>query len=159
MSACGAMRSLERSCESLGHLARAHCHGNEHGRGRRSAQQRAEQLDRCRIRPVEVVEHEHERPRLREELEERTHRSVRAIALVLQCDDVRGREPRQRGEDVCELGQYVLVQMPQATRIEPAQVLVERVDEHRERKVSLELRRGSCKDEPAPRIGATGELC
>ena len=88
------MRSLERSCESLRHLARAHCHGNEHGCGWRSAQQRAEQFDRRRIRPVEVVEHEYERPRLREKLEERKHRSVRAIALVLQCDDVRGREPR-----------------------------------------------------------------
>ena len=153
------MRSLERSCESLGHLARAHCHGNEHGCGRRSAQQRAEQLDRCRIRPVEVVEHEYERPRLREKLEERTHCSVRAIALVLQCDDVRGREPRHRGEDLCELRQDVLVQMLQAIRVEPTQVLVECIDENRERKVSLELRRGSCKDEPALRIGATGELC
>ena len=39
--------------------------------------------------------------------------------------------------------------MSQATRVEPAQVLVERVHEDRERKVSLELRRGACKDEPA----------
>ena len=49
--------------------------------------------------------------------------------------------------------------MLQASRVEPTQVLVERIDENRERKVSLELRRGSRKDEPALRIGATGELC
>src|SRR5438270_13697835 len=49
--------------------------------------------------------------------------------------------------------------MLQATRVEPAQVLVECIDENRERKVSLELRRGSRKDEPALRIGASGELC
>ena len=49
--------------------------------------------------------------------------------------------------------------MLQATRVEPTQVLVECIDENRERKVSLELRRGSRKDEPALRIGATGELC
>ena len=53
---------------------------------------------------------------------------------------------------------YVLVELLQATRIESTQVLVERIDEHRERKVSFELRRGSCKDEPAVRIRATGEL-
>jgi hypothetical protein len=41
----------------------------------------------------------------------------------------------------------------------PPQVLVERIDENRERKVSLELRRGARKDEPTLRIGAPGELC
>ena len=58
-----------------------------------------------------------------------------------------------------ELRQDVLVQLLQATRIEPTQVLVERIHENRERKVSLELRRGPRQDEPAVRIGATGELC
>jgi len=48
--------------------------------------------------------------------------------------------------------------MLQATRVEPTQVLVECIDENRERKVSLEFRRGSRKDEPALCIGATGEL-
>ena len=95
---------------------------------------------------------------LREELEERTRRPVRAVALVLKCQDGRGRKSRQRREDVRELRQDLFVQILQATRIEPTQVLVERIHEHRERKVSFQLRRGSRKDEPAVRICATGEL-
>ena len=35
------------------------------------------------VGPVEVVEHEHERPRLRELLEQLAHRAVAAVALVL----------------------------------------------------------------------------
>ena len=41
----GALRSFERRCESLGHLAWANRQGDEHGCGGRPAQQRAEQLD------------------------------------------------------------------------------------------------------------------
>ena len=47
----------------------------------------------------------------------------------------------------------------QATRVEPTQVLVECVYEDRKRKVSLELGRGPCKNEPPLCIGVTGELC
>src|SRR3954465_7525709 len=152
------MRSLERSCEPVGQLTRAHRHSNEHGRGGRPVQECPEQLDRRRIRPVKVVEHKHERPRLREELEERTHRPMYAVALVLQRQDGGSRESRKGGKDLRELRQYVLVELLQATRIESAQVLVKRVDENRERKLPFELRTGSCKDEPALGIRTTGEL-
>ncbi len=64
--------------------------------GGRPPQQRAEQLDRRRVRPVEVVEHEHERPALRKGLEQRAHRAMGAIALVLNRRIARGRERRQR---------------------------------------------------------------
>ena len=46
-----------------GHVARTHGQRQEHRRGRRPAEQRSEQLDRRRVGPVEVVEHEHERLR------------------------------------------------------------------------------------------------
>ena len=36
---------------------------------------------------MKVVENEQERPRVREQLEERTDRAVRAVALVLQRDE------------------------------------------------------------------------
>ena len=57
-----------------------------------------------------------------------------------------------------ELRAHVFVQAGQATRIEPPQILVERIHEDRERQVSLELRRGADEDEPPARVGATGEL-
>src|SRR3954453_13151659 len=152
------MRSLERSCEPVGQLTRAHRHRYEHGRDRRPGQEWTEQLQRRRIRPGKVVEHKHERPRLREELQERTHRPMYAVALVFQRQDGRSRDPRKGGKDLRELRQHVLVELLQATRIESAQVLVKRVDENRERKLPFELGTGSCKDEPALGIGATGEL-
>ena len=104
------MRPLERGRETLRHLAGAVRQRHEHGRGRRPAQQRAEQLDRRRVGPVEVVEHEHERLRRREPLEQRAHGAVAAIALVLERDLAAARERRQRREDVRELGLDVVVE-------------------------------------------------
>jgi hypothetical protein len=43
----------------------------------------------------------------------------------------------------------------QAIGLEPAQVLVERVDEDRERQIALELGRRAREDEPAARVRAT----
>ena len=59
-------------------------------RRRRPAQQRGEQLDRCRIGPVDVVEHEHERRRRCDALEQLAHGPVGAVALVLSA---RARSP------------------------------------------------------------------
>ena len=107
---------------------------------------------------MEVVQHEDEWPRLCEVLEQRAHRTVTAIALMLERHLARSRERRKRREDLRELRAHVLVQAGQATRIEPPQILVERIHEDRERQVSLELRRGADEDEPPARVGATGEL-
>ncbi len=62
------------------------------------------------VGPVEVVEHEHERLRRRELLEQRTHRAVAAIALVLERRRTAAGECRQRREDVSELRPDVVVQ-------------------------------------------------
>ena len=45
-------------------------------------QQPGEQLDRRLVAPVEIVQHDHERPLVREELEQAAHRAVGAVALV-----------------------------------------------------------------------------
>ena len=58
-----AMRRVERGREALVGLTRARGEREQHRRGRRAVQQRAEQLDRRRVAPVEVVEHQHERLR------------------------------------------------------------------------------------------------
>ena len=55
------------------------------------------------VRPVEVVEHEHERLRRREQLEQLAHCAVAAVALVLERRPRPSGERRQRGKDVREL--------------------------------------------------------
>jgi hypothetical protein len=127
-------------------------------RRRRAAQQRAEQLDRRRVGPVEIVENEDERPEPGEVLEQGAHRPVAAVALVLDRDVVAAREREERGEDVRELRAHVLVETLERGRVEPADVLVERVDEDGERQVTLELRRGAGEDEAPSRVSPTGEL-
>ena len=107
---------------------------------------------------MEVVEHEDERTRVCELLEQRANGPVAAVALVLERQDAGRRERRERGEDVCELGANVFVQTVQATRVEPPQVLVERVDEDRERQISLELRSRARQDEPSQCIRPSREL-
>ncbi len=57
-----------------------------------------------------------------------------------------------------ELGANIVVERLEAPRRKPLHVLVERVDEHPERQVSLELRRRPAENEMPTRIGAGGEL-
>src|SRR4029079_4987523 len=72
--------TLERGGQTLRHLARTHGQREQHRRGRRPAQKRAYHLEGRRVGPVEVVEHEHERLRRRQLLEQRTYRTVAAVA-------------------------------------------------------------------------------
>ena len=58
------MRPLERRRKSPRHLVLADRKRDEDGGGRRSAEERAEQLDGGRVCPVEVVQHEDERMRV-----------------------------------------------------------------------------------------------
>jgi hypothetical protein len=133
------MRALERCCKTFRRLAWAECDRVENRRGRRPAHQRAEQLDRSGVGPVKVVQNEHERSRLRELLEQRAHRSVRAVALVLQCDVCRARERGQGREDVPEIGEHIVVENVEPVWPEALHVLVDRVDQHGERQVALQL--------------------
>ena len=90
-------------------MARPHGQRQEHRRGGRPAQERAQQLDRRRVGPVQVVEHEHERLGRRELLEERADGTVAAIALMLERHLAAARKRRQRREDVRELAANVVV--------------------------------------------------
>ena len=79
----GAVRAFERGAESLAHLPRSQRERDEDVRGGRSMEQGAKQLDRRRISPVDVVEHEDHRLGLRERLEQHADGAVAAVALVL----------------------------------------------------------------------------
>ncbi len=91
-------------------------------------------------------------------LEQLAHRTVAAVALVLERHLALGRERRQRREDVREFRPHVVVEIGEAAPLEPAHVLVERVHEDGERQVALELRRGAREDELPSRVRASGEL-
>ena len=107
---------------------------------------------------MDVVEHEDQGPRLRQLLEQRAHRPVTAVALVLECDAARCPERRERREDVRKLRAHVFVQLGQAVGTEPAQILVERVHEDRERQVALELRSRAGQDKAPALVSGMREL-
>ena len=121
------MRPLECCRKRSGVWRGRSATADQHGRRRRPAQQRAEQLDRRRVGPMEVVEHEHERPRLRELLEQRAHRTMAAIALVLERHRSAACERRQRREDVRELGLHLVVEGGELLRVEAPDVLIQRI--------------------------------
>jgi hypothetical protein len=91
-------------------------------------------------------------------LEQRADRAVRAVALVGAVPAVAGALPTERGEDLGEIGRDVLAERADPPRIEPGDVLVERVDEHAGRQVALELRRASVEHEEALRVRVRDQL-
>jgi hypothetical protein len=101
---------------------------------------------------VEIVEHQHERRGRRESLEQLAHSAISAIPLVQGHSSAGCLEPCQRGKHVRELATNVVVHRLEATRRKPLDVLVERVDEHPERQVSLELRCRPAENEVPMRI-------
>jgi hypothetical protein len=90
---------------------------------------------------VEVVEDDDEGVDTCQELEQLPNRSVAPVALVLERDLVLARQSGERRKDVRELRADVSVQALEAVAPKPAQVLVERIDEYRERQILLELGR------------------
>ena len=77
-----ATRSLERSREALRNHSRAHREGNQHRCRGWASQKRGDELDRCRVGPMKVVEQEHEWQTAGELLQQGAHGSVAAVALV-----------------------------------------------------------------------------
>ena len=103
-----AVGAFERSGQPLRALSWADRHREQHGRRRRAAQERADQLDRPGVGPVQVVEDQDERLRRREQLQQLADGAVRAVALVLerrpaagverdQAREARVRAPREPG--------------------------------------------------------------
>jgi hypothetical protein len=146
---CG---TLERAAEPLRQLPRPRRQCQQHRRRRRAAQQRREQIDRRAVGPVHVVERQQQRRRDGQALEQRAHGGVRAIAVR------RDRAPAgvaERREDLREVGRHVRAD---PARLEPRHVVVERVDEDRERQVLLELGGAPGQHEPAAGVGAGRQL-
>ena len=89
------MRPFNGGAEPLAHLSRPRGQRDEYLSGWRSMEERAEQLDRRRIRPVDVVQHENHRLGLRERLEQGADGAVAAVSLVLDRRRAPNREAGQ----------------------------------------------------------------
>ena len=84
---------LECRGQPLRSVARPQRHDEENSGVRWSTKQGAEQVDRRGVGPVDVVEHEHERPDGGQTLEHLAHGAVAAVALVTEFLSLCGREP------------------------------------------------------------------
>ena len=88
---------------------------------------------------MDIVEHKYDWMRLGEALEQRPHSAVAPIALMLVPHAAFLRKRRQRGKDRGQLGPYVGPKISEANGVDPAEVLVERIDERPEREILLQL--------------------
>jgi hypothetical protein len=107
---------------------------------------------------VHVVEHQYERLRHREQLEQPAYGAMRSEALVVQSRPQAGCMRVEGGEDVSELRALDLVQRGQPAGIQSLEVLVERIHEDPERQLTLELRRAPPQHGPPLRVRASAEL-
>ena len=144
-------RNRERGREARRCPAGAESDREQHRSLGCALQQPGEQLDRRLVAPVEIVQHDHERPLVCEELEQPAHRAVGSVALV--GNRCRGAvAARSDGRD--HAGELLHeLRAPAIAEVEllRGDVGVERVDPDAERQVALELRRRAGEHQ-APRL-------
>ena len=107
---------------------------------------------------MDVVEDEHQRLMCSQPLQEPTDRAVAEVALPCELDASDSRDARHGGKDPAQGSEDVVTEHGEEGGIEPVHVLVERVDEDRERHVALELGRRAVEHQVAARIGPRAEL-
>jgi hypothetical protein len=152
-----AVCAVKGAVEPRGQLVGPRSEREQHPGSGGPVQQRDEQVDRCGVGPVEVVEHEHERLGGRELFEQLPDRTVGPVALVHGGLSGPGRSG-QRRQHLSEPGPHQIVQPIEAARVEALDVLVERVDEDPERQVLFELRACARQDCVAPVLRAPCQL-
>ena len=153
-----AVLALQGHREARRGLVRAECEGDQDRTRRRPSQQAAEQFDRGGVGPVGVVERQHQWPARRQRLQQAPHRVMGAVALVAEDGGPAGRGGRQGGEHVRQLCAVLVVEGCEQARVEPVDVLVERVHEDPEGQVTLELAPAAREGQQAPGVRAEGEL-
>jgi hypothetical protein len=153
-----AVVAIERCRHRRRQLTRSRREHHQHTGGRRAAQQRAHQLRRRVVSPMEVIEDEHQRLGRREPLKQLAHRPVDPIPLDLKCRATTNDKRGQGGKDLAELGAHVVVETMQPARLKASDVVVERVHEHPERQVALLLRPASSEHQHPVSLDAIPEL-
>ena len=107
---------------------------------------------------MQVVQHEYKRLCPCQKLEEIAYGAVGSVALVIGGRMAAVRERGHRGEYRRELGATLVVQVSESGGRQAADVLVECVCKHPERKILLELRGGTLQHEVAEGVRPVSEL-
>ena len=123
----------------------------------RTPEQVRDQLHRRRVRPVQVVDREHERTPAGEAVEQAAHGAVGAVPLGWQRHRRVVDQPGQRREHAGQLVELE-VQWFELVTIQRGEVVVERIDEDAEGFTLLELGRPSREDEVAVLLRLGAEL-
>ena len=146
----------------LGHhgrleATRAVAEGDQHAPARGTAHQVADQLERCAVAPLEVVERDQDRLAGREAADQLSHGAMDADAVVgrRRVGRARGERThgRKRGRELVDLLGGERAERGRRCRLE---VAVERVDEESERQLSLELGSPAVEDQAVLVRGAVG---
>ncbi len=107
---------------------------------------------------MEVVQHEHDRLIRCEALEQHADGAMAAVTLVLDRHPTsigeRGQGRKYRGE----LGPDIFVERLQATRVEPMNVLIKRIDKDPERQIAFQLGCTARENGVSARVGAGCKL-
>ena len=130
-----ARRCGERGDDRLGQLSLTGRHCQQDGAGGRPVHERGQRVERAGIRPVEVVEPEHQRARGGEPLEQVAEGAVQAVAVGAAV------RTAERGQDRRQRGRVFDPQPCAAAVVELSQVRGERLGPDRVRQIVLELRR------------------
>ena len=80
------------------------------------------------------------------------------VALILQDGPAAGCEVRQGRQHLRKLAAHLIAQGRDDPRVQPSDVLVERVDENPERQVTLQLGGAAAEDRASTPVGALGQL-
>ena len=121
-------------------------------------QEAEEEVDRSRIRPVNVIENEDQGLGGSQPFEQLTNGAVGPVTLVLKAHGGATAEAGQRREHLGELGADLLVEGVQTPRFDALDVLVERVDEDPEGEIAFEVCARAGQDDVTARVSAGGEL-
>ena len=131
---------------------------DQHGRTRWVTQQVAEQLDRCCIRPVQIVEDQHEAVRGPKLFEQGANGAVQPVPLGSECGTTLGVRTGQRGEDLPEQAYAGRVEPLERLRAESGDPVVESLDDDAERRLGLELGCPGAKNQPPGACRLASEL-
>ena len=147
----------QRRAQTLGGLTGPHSEGEQNRRRRLPASQRGDQLERRAVAPVQVVQHQHERPLVGYQAQEATDRAMGPVALVR--DGRRGAVGSlQRREHLGELGAQLLIPGLVLGEVLRDHVRVEGIDPDAERHLALELGGSAREHDVAALLGARAEL-
>ena len=148
----------ERRAEPRRRLARAIAEGQQHPPGGATAQERGQQLDRRRVAPVQVVEHQDQRLGRRDQIQQRADRAMSPMAFVDQPAGSRRAVAVERRQHAGQVVEKLGIEVLARVEVLGGDIGVEGVDPDPERKIALELRGRAREHHVAALLGLPPQL-